>query len=153
MQLEAEDLKAIGEIVAERYFAAQRWDFVNIQKKIESIRRALETANEHYIKYPYLDRDWYVLNSADRNIHFCKSWSGLKRLVDFLNMYARYFDYMVRIDDQIVFCEVNHGKSELTPHRVDAIKAARDAGYSVYVFRVDIPDSVDFRTEEITGSR
>lgn len=150
MRLQAEDLRRMGEIVAERYLADQKHAFVNLRKDVRRIYRAYDGIKEQYHNYPYMSRDWYVANSVDKT-HMCTSWDELRRLVEFLSMHGEHFDFMVKDDEQTIFYVITLG-NELSHELKNAVQAARDAGYSVYVFRVDVPESIEFKMVEVTGA-
>jgi hypothetical protein len=69
MHLQAEDVEKIGHILARRYFTEQGWKYTDLKLSGKKIIESVDIINEQYAKYPYLSRDWYVENSAEKNIH------------------------------------------------------------------------------------
>jgi len=149
MKLEQEDKEAIIEIVAARYFSKQNWRWISLKRDIARIFKAYDELNQQYIEYPYMSRDWYVQNSATKSIHMCEKWDELKELVDFLNAYAQYFDFIVK-NNRKSFCIASENR-ELTTEQKDAISAARKLRCNVFVFTADVPNDIEFELAQVGG--
>ncbi len=152
MRLESEELDAIEEIVASRFFINEGWEFSSL-RDIERITDTLNDLDEQYNRYPQMGRDWYVSNSANKRLHMCETWRDLERLVSFLNGLGDVFDFVLRIDERgIIFCMIVTKGEEMSREQINAIKEARVAGYSVYVFEVRIPNEIEFELAQATGA-
>ncbi|MDY6965986.1 MAG: hypothetical protein SVM80_08475 [Halobacteriota archaeon] len=151
MKLEREELDAIGEIVATRYFFNQGWDFTNL-RDAEKIYSTLEDLEEQYNRYPYMSRDWYVANSANKRIHMCERWDELEGLVKFLKMFKSHFDFILKTDGNLSLCVITTKDEEFGTELKEAIAAARKSNYSVYVFSVEIPNEIEFELLQVTGA-
>jgi len=152
MRLEHEELDAIGEIVATRFFINEGWKFSSL-RDIERITGTLDDLDEQYNRYPQMGRDWYVSNSANKRVHMCETWRDLERLVSFLNGSGDVFDFVLRIDGRgIIFCMIVTKGEKMSREQINAIKEARVAGYSVYVFDVKIPSEIEFELTQATGA-
>lgn len=150
MELEHEDKAAIIEIVAARYFSSQKWNWISLKNDAGKIRRAFEELGEQYDEYPYMSRDWYVENSATKNVHMCEKWDELKELMEFLDTYAQHFDFMVKGSDRKSFCIVSEGK-ELTDEQKNAIRNARGLRCNTFVFTASVPDDIGFELSQVGG--
>jgi len=150
MELEYEDQAAIIEIVAARHFSSKKWNWISLKDDVGKIFRAFEELDEQYNKYPYMSRDWYVENSATKSIHMCEKWDELKELIEFLDTYAQYFDFMVKNSDQKSFCIVS-GDKELTDEQKNAIHNARGLRCNTFVFTASVPDDVGFELSQVGG--
>ncbi|MDY6931088.1 MAG: hypothetical protein SVJ22_04145 [Halobacteriota archaeon] len=152
MRLEHEEIYAIGEIVATRYFLNHGWKFTSL-RDIRRITDILDDLDEQYKRYPQMGRDWYVSNSANKRIHFCQTWKDLERLVSFLKGSGEAFNFILKIGEGgITLCVILEKNEELSIGQKKAIKDARDAGYSVYVFEVNIPRAIEFELAQATGA-
>ncbi|MDY6865619.1 MAG: hypothetical protein SVY15_06590 [Halobacteriota archaeon] len=152
MILEREELEAIGEIVASRFFINEGWKFSSL-RDIERITGTLDDLDEQYNRYPQMGRDWYVSNSANKRLHMCETWRDLERLVSFLNGSGDVFDFILRIDGRgIIFSMILTKGEEMSPEQLNAIKDARMAGYSAYIFEVEIPGEIEFELVQATGA-
>ncbi|WP_292468237.1 hypothetical protein [Methanolobus sp.] len=136
-------------IVASRYFSEQGWKWIDLNSDISKIYKAREDLRDQYSEYPYMSRDWYVSNSATKSIHMCENWNELSELVEFLNAYGQYFDFLVK-DTKKSLC-IASTDGCLTSDEKNAISNARRSRYNVFVFRVDVPDSIDFELMQIGG--
>ncbi|MBN2110229.1 MAG: hypothetical protein JW705_03970 [Methanosarcinaceae archaeon] len=149
MELEKQDMEKIIAIVAARYFTQQGWKWVDLREDISALRKAYDELKEQYDAYPYMSHDWYVSNSATRNIHMCEKWEELKELIRFLEDYGEYFDFLVR-DTKRSFC-ITSTDGQLGPEVKNAISEARRLRYNVFVFKVDVPQSIGFELLQLGG--
>ena len=149
MQLLEEDIKNIGHIVACRYFAAQDWNYTDLKLSGKKILESIDTVNEQYDKYPYLSRDWYVENSAEKSIHLATRWDDLNILGNLLRIVPDQFDFLLKFNSQKSLCLVL--QTELNSQQKSSIAEARKLGFNVYIFRTYVPDNMDFELEEIVG--
>ncbi|TGC08743.1 hypothetical protein [Methanolobus halotolerans] len=149
MELEKQDMEKIVAIVAARYFTEQGWKWVDLRDDVSVIHKAYEDLKEQYDAYPYMSRDWYVSNSATKNIHMCEKWDELAELVKFLDDYGQHFDFLVR-DAKKSFC-IASTDGQLGPEEKNAIAVARRLRYNVFVFRVDVPESIGFEVLQVGG--
>lgn len=148
MRLTDGDLRAIGEIVAERYFRENNWRYVNLRRHASRIYRSYEDIADQYKNCEYMTRDWYVENSADREWHMCTTWQELRELVDFLRAHGQYFDFMFMKNNTRNLCIIARDDMEDTR---DSISKARALGYGVYVVEIDIPAEIEFNVLHATG--
>ncbi|MEZ5335204.1 MAG: hypothetical protein R2741_08205 [Methanolobus sp.] len=149
MDLEQNDKDRIVSIVASRYFSEQGWKWIDLNTEVSKIHKAHEDLRDQYAAYPYMSRDWYVSNSATRSVHMCEKWDELSELVDFLNSYGQYFDFLVK-DGKKSLC-IASSDGYLTPEQKNAISVARRSRYNVFVFRVDVPEEIEFELMQIGG--
>jgi hypothetical protein len=147
MRLEPDDCTAIGEIVAGRYFKKSGWKYTNL-RDIRKIFRAYNELEDQYNTYPYMSRDWYVSNSVDKDIYIVKTWKELKRLVDFLNEYGdrQVFSFIVASDNRIALCKVVTNESKADKEAADI---AREHGYMLHLFKVKVPNNVEYDIDTI----
>ena len=96
-----------------------------------------------------MSRDWYVGNSANKNIHMCETWDELKGLADFIRDYGEQFDFLVK-DGRKSFC-IASLDGDISPEQKNAISAARRSRYNVFIFRVDVPQEIDFELMQVGG--
>ncbi|ADI74401.1 conserved hypothetical protein [Methanohalobium evestigatum Z-7303] len=148
VKLEQTDKESIMKIVAARYFTNQNWKWINLKSEINKIYKAYDELNEQYNAYPYMSRDWYVANSATKNIHMCEKWNELKELMGFLESYAQHFDFMVKNGDEKFFCIISDN-SELSSDQKNAIDIARKSQYKIYEFNMQVPDEVAFEISQL----
>lgn len=151
MHLLAEDIEVIGHVLARRYFAGQGWKSTDLVVSGKRIVESVETINEQYSKYPEMGRDWYVQNSADKNIHLADGWDELNVLAALLQTWPDQFDFLLKVNAQRSLCIVKTLQSQLNSQQEKAISDARRSGFNVYVFRADVPDSMEFELEEVIG--
>ncbi|MDG6243736.1 MAG: hypothetical protein QCH31_04990 [Methanolobus sp.] len=149
MKLEPKDKDKIVSIVASRYFSDQGWRCIDLNNEFSRILRAYDELRDQYDAYPYMSRDWYVSNSATKSVHMCENWTELSELVEFLNAYGQHFDFLVK-DTKKSLC-IASTDGYLTSEQKTAISAARRSRYNVFVFRVDVPDNIDFELMNIGG--
>jgi hypothetical protein len=149
MQLQEEDLEKIGHIVARRYFAEQGWNYTDLKLSGKNILESVDTINEQYNKYPYLSRDWYVENSAEKSIHMATRWDDLNILGNLLRIVPDQFDFLLKFNSQKSMCIVM--QTELNDQKKNAIAEARKSGFNVYIFKTDVPETMDFELEEVVG--
>ncbi len=149
MKLEQKDKDGIVSIVASRYFSEQGWKWIDLNTEVSKIHKAYDDLRDQYAAYPYMSRDWYVSNSATKSIHMCENWDELSELVEFLNAYGQHFDFLVK-DTKKSLC-IASTDGYLTPDEKASISSARRSRYNVFVFRVDVPDSIDFELMQIGG--
>jgi hypothetical protein len=149
MQLQEEDLEKIGHIVARRYFAEQGWNYTDLKLSGKNILESVDTINEQYDKYPYLSRDWYVENSAEKSIHMATRWDDLNILGNLLRIVPDQFDFLLKFNSQKSMCIVM--QTELNDQKKNAIAEARKSGFNVYIFKTDVPETMDFELEEVVG--
>lgn len=149
MKLEQNDKDKVVSIVASRYFSEQGWKWVDLNSEISKIHNAYDDLKDQYAAYPYMSRDWYVSNSANKSIHMCESWDDLSSLVEFLDAFGEHFDFLVK-DTKKSLC-IASTDGYLTPEQKTAISTARRSRYNVFVFRVDVPDDIEFELMQIGG--
>jgi hypothetical protein len=149
MQLQEEDLEKIGHIVARRYFTEQGWNYTDLKLSGKNILESVDTINEQYNKYPYLSRDWYVENSAEKSIHMATRWDDLNILGNLLRIVPDQFDFLLKFNSQKSMCIVM--QTELNDQKKNAIAEARKSGFNVYIFKTDVPETMDFELEEVVG--
>ena len=149
MKLEQNDKDRIVSIVASRYFAEQGWKWIDLNVEVSKIHKAYDDLRDQYAAYPYMSRDWYVSNSATKSIHMCENWDELSELVEFLNAYGQHFDFLIK-DTKKSLC-IASTDGHLTSDEKNAISTARRSRYNVFVFRVDVPDAIDFELMQIGG--
>ncbi|WP_319507820.1 hypothetical protein [uncultured Methanolobus sp.] len=149
MKLEQNDKDRIVSIVASRYFAEQGWKWIDLNTEVSKIHKAYDDLRDQYAAYPYMSRDWYVSNSATKSIHMCENWDELSELVEFLNGYGQHFDFLIK-DTKKSLC-IASTDGYLTSDEKAAISNARRSRYNVFVFRVDVPDAIDFELMQIGG--
>jgi hypothetical protein len=149
MKLEQNDKDRIVSIVASRYFAEQGWKWIDLNTEVSKIHKAYDDLRDQYAAYPYMSRDWYVSNSATKSIHMCENWDELSELVEFLNAYGQHFDFLIK-DTKKSLC-IASTDGYLTSDEKAAISNARRSRYNVFVFRVDVPDAIDFELMQIGG--
>jgi flavoprotein len=149
MKLEKQDMDKVVVIVAARYFSQQGWKWVDVRNETSAIYKAYDELKEQYDKYPYMSRDWYVSNSATRNIHMCEKWDELAELMGFLRDYGQYFDFLVK-NERKSFC-IASTDGILDSEEKNAVAAARKLRYNVFVFRVDVPQDIGFELMQIGG--
>ena len=150
MKLEHEDQAAIIEIVAARHFSNKKWNWISLKNNAGKIYKAFEELGEQYNEYPYMSRDWYVENSATKSIHMCEKWDEFKELIEFLDAYAQYFDFMVKNSDQKSFCIISENK-ELTGEQKNAIRHARGLRCNTFVFAASVPSEIGFELSQVGG--
>jgi hypothetical protein len=149
MKLEPKDKDRIVSIVASRYFSDQGWRWIDLNNEVSKIHKAYDELRDQYAAYPYMSRDWYVSNSATKSVHMCDNWNELSELVEFLNAYGQHFDFLVK-DTKKSLC-IASTDGYLTSEQKNAISDARRSRYNVFVFRVDVPDEIDFELMQIGG--
>ncbi|TQD23557.1 hypothetical protein [Methanolobus vulcani] len=149
MKLDQKDKDRIVSIVASRYFSEQGWKWIDLNADISKIHKAHDDLRDQYAAYPYMSRDWYVSNSATKSTHMCENWEELSELVEFLNAYGHYFDFLVK-DSRKSLC-IASTDGNLSHEEKTAISAARRSRYNVFVFRVDVPEDIDFELMQIGG--
>ena len=151
MYLLAEDIEQIGHVLAQRYFSEQGWEFTNLNLSSRKITGAVEVVNEQYSRYPYMSRDWYVENSADKSFHLSDRWDELIALASLLQSCPDMFDFLLKINNQISLCIIKNLQSDLTEQQQNAIADARKSGFNVYIFKAAVQQSADFELEEVIG--
>jgi hypothetical protein len=151
MYLLAEDIEQIGHILAQRYFAEKGWKFTDLRLSASKIIGAVEVVNEQYSKYPYMSRDWYVENSAEKSLHLSNRWDKLTVLASLLQTCSDMFDFLLKINDQMSLCIIKTLQEHLNNRQQNAIAEARKSGFNVYIFRAGVPESPDFELEEVIG--
>jgi hypothetical protein len=151
MHLLAEDIEQIGHVLAQRYFSEQGWKFTDLKLSGSKITGAVEVVNEQYSKYPYMSRDWYVENSADKSFHLSNRWDELTVLSSMLQTCPNMFDFLLRINNKNSLCIVKTLQSNLNKKQQNAIADARKSGFNVYIFKASVPESPDFELEEVVG--
>ncbi|MBP1909127.1 hypothetical protein [Methanolobus bombayensis] len=149
MKLDLKDKEKVVAIVASRYFSEQGWKWIDLKSDFSKIHKAYDDLRDQYAAYPYMSRDWYVSNSATKSIHMCENWEELSELVEFLNAYGQYFDFLVS-DTKKSLC-IASTDGQLSAEQKTAISSARRSRYNVFVFRVDVPDDIDFELMQIGG--
>ncbi|MDY0387592.1 MAG: hypothetical protein RBT65_10795 [Methanolobus sp.] len=149
MKFEQKDKDGIVSIVASRYFSEQGWKWIDLNNDVSKIYKAYDELKDQYNTYPYMSKDWYVSNSATKSIHMCDKWDELSELVSFLNDYGQHFDFLVK-DTKKSFC-IASTDGNLTADEKNSISSARRSRYNVFVFRVDVPDDIDFELMQIGG--
>lgn len=151
MQLLAEDINDVGHILARRFFTEQGWRFTDLAQSGKKIAESLENVNESYKQYPDMSKDWYVANSAEKNIHMTTSWNKLGELNNLLQTWSGQFDFLLKTNKNVSLCMVKSIQSDLNSEQQRAIADARKARFNVYIFKTDIPDKMDFELVEVVG--
>ena len=151
MQLLAEDINDVGHILARRFFTQQGWRFTDLALSGKKIAESLENVNESYKQYPDMSKDWYVANSAEKNIHMTTSWNKLGELNNLLQTWSGQFDFLLKTNTNVSLCLVKSIRSDLNNDQQRAIADARKARFNVYIFKTDIPDEMDFELVEVVG--
>lgn len=149
MKLDQKDKSRIVSIVASRYFSEQGWKWIDLNTEVTKIHNAYDDLKDQYAAYPYMSKDWYVSNSATKSTHMCENWEELSELVEFLDAYGQYFDFLVKNSKKSLCITSTDG--QLNPEQKTAIAAARRSRYNVFVFRVDVPDDIDFELMQVGG--
>ncbi|MCL7414564.1 MAG: hypothetical protein M8349_00675 [ANME-2 cluster archaeon] len=151
MNLLTEDIEEFGHILARSYFTEQGWQFTDITRSGNKIIESLDTVNDQYNKYPYMNKDWYVENSAEKNLHMTTKWDDLSKLVAFLHTWPEAFDFLLKFNANRSLCIVKNKPADLNTEQQLAIADARKAGFNVYIFKAEIPENMDFELEEVIG--
>lgn len=151
MHLLTEDIEKIGHILARRHFVEQGWQFTDLAQSSKKIIESLENVNEAYNKYPEMTRDWYVDNSAEKSFHMTTTWDELGVLVGLIQTCPDQFDFILKMNNNMSLCMVKTMLSDLNKQQQHAIAYARKAGFNVYIFKADIPDTMDFELDEVAG--
>ena len=151
MQLLAEDINDVGHILARRFFTEQGWRFTDLALSGKKIAESLENVNESYKQYSDMSKDWYVANSAEKNIHMTTSWNKLVELNNLLQTWSGQFDFLLKTNTNVSLCMVKSIQSDLDNEQQRAIADARKARFNVYIFKTDIPDEMDFELVEVVG--
>lgn len=153
MQLLAEDINDVGHILARRFFTDQGWRFTDLALSGKKIAESLENVNESYKQYSDMSKDWYVANSAEKNIHMTTSWNKLGELNNLLQTWSGQFDFLLKTNTNtnVSLCMVKSIQSDLNNEQQRAIADARKAKFNVYIFKTDIPDEMDFELVEVVG--
>ena len=151
MQLLAEDINDVGHILARRFFTEQGWRFTDLALSGKKIAESLENVNESYKQYSDMSKDWYVANSAEKNIHMTTSWNKLGELNNLLQTWSGQFDFLLKTNTNVSLCMVKSIQSDLNNDQQRAIADARKARFNVYIFKTDIPDEMDFELVEVVG--
>ncbi len=153
MQLLAEDINDVGHILARRFFTEQGWRFTDLALSGKKIAESLENVNESYKQYSDMSKDWYVANSAEKNIHMTTSWNKLGELNNLLQTWSGQFDFLLKTNTNtnVSLCMVKSIQSDLNNDQQRAISDARKARFNVYIFKTDIPDEMDFELVEVVG--
>ncbi|MCK4938211.1 MAG: hypothetical protein KAR85_06375 [Methanosarcinales archaeon] len=151
MQLLAEDIKDVGHILARRFFTEQGWRFTDLALSGKKIAESLENVNEAYKQYSEMSKDWYVANSAEKNIHMTTTWNKLGELNNLLQTWSGQFDFLLKTNTNVSLCMVKSIQSDLNNDQQLAIADARKAKFNVYIFKTDIPDEMDFELVEVVG--
>ncbi len=98
-----------------------------------------------------MSKDWYVANSAEKNIHMTTSWNKLVELDNLLQTWSGQFDFLLKTNTNVSLCMVKSIQSDLDNEQQRAIADARKARFNVYIFKTDIPDEMDFELVEVVG--
>ena len=151
MQLLAEDINDVGHILARRFFTEQGWRFTDLALSGKKIAESLENVNEAYKQYSEMSKDWYVANSAEKNIHMTTTWNKLGELNNLLQTWSGQFDFLLKTNTNVSLCMVKSIQSDLNNDQQLAIADARKAKFNVYIFKTDIPDEMDFELVEVVG--
>jgi hypothetical protein len=136
-------------VAAARYFTQQGWKWIDLNSNASAIFDTLNDIRDQYDSYPYMNKDWYVSNSANKSVHMCEKWDELKGLADFLQAYGEQFDFLV-MDGKKSVC-IASLDGTVTEAQKKAISAARMERYNVFIFRVDVPAEIDFELMQIGG--
>ncbi|MCL7412779.1 MAG: hypothetical protein M8353_04065 [ANME-2 cluster archaeon] len=151
MQLSTEDIKDVGQILARRFFTEQGWKFTDLKLSGNKIAQSLANVSDSYNKYPDMGKDWYVANSAEKNIHMTTSWNRLSELNNLLKAWPGQFDFLLKTSTNVSLCTVKSLGSDLNYEQQRAIADARKLRFNVYIFKTDIPDEMDFELAEVVG--
>lgn len=151
MQLSTEDIKDVGQILARRFFTEQGWKFTDLTLSGKKIGESMANVIDSYKKYPDMSKDWYVANSAEKNIHMTTSWNTLCELNSLIDAWPGQFDFLLKTNTTVSLCMVKSFGSDLNYEQQRAITDARKARFNVYIFRTNIPDEMDFELAEVVG--
>lgn len=149
MRLEEEDLNAIAEVVASRYFKKGGFRYISLSDP-RRILRAYHDVDEQYKAYPQMSRDWYVANSIEKDAYIARTWKELKKLVEFLNGLSnkKLYNFVIRANDKLALAKVETGRSEASK---EAIAIARKNGYKLYLFAVKVPSNLEYDVDVVDG--
>ncbi len=131
--------RKVANIVGEEFLKGKKLEFTNLKEKGAAIKRSLKSVDQQYEAYPYLSKDWFVENSAERTLHFCRKYSDLKKLVDFLTLYGKDFDYLIN-GERTTLCKIVIEDSDKD---AEAVTAAYNTGFRVLFLQVSVPESFD----------
>ncbi|MCL7476245.1 MAG: hypothetical protein M8352_09435 [ANME-2 cluster archaeon] len=151
MQLLAEDINDVGHILARRFFTEQGWKFTDLAQSGKKIAESLANVNASYRQYSDMSKDWYVANSAEKNIHMTTTWNRLSELNNLLMTWSGQFDFLIKTNMNVSLCMVKSIRSDLDTIQQRAIADARKAKFNVYIFKTDIPIEMDFELAEVVG--
>ncbi|MBW6518640.1 MAG: hypothetical protein K0A89_09100 [ANME-2 cluster archaeon] len=151
MQLLAEDINDVGHILARRFFTEQGWKFTDLAQSGKKIAESLANVNASYRQYSDMSKDWYVANSAEKNIHMTTTWNRLSELNNLLMTWSGQFDFLIKTNTNVSLCMVKSIRSDLDIIQQRAIADARKAKFNVYIFKTDIPIEMDFELAEVVG--
>ncbi|MGZ4949303.1 MAG: hypothetical protein ACXVIP_02900, partial [Halobacteriota archaeon] len=146
---EQEDLNAVGEIVVSRYFRKSGLRYTSLADT-KRIFKAYNELEEQYKGYPYMSRDWYVSNSADKDVYIARTWKELKKLVDFLHKLdeKKLFNFVVSNNSELALAKIEVERTEATR---EAIAVAKAHGYKLYLFTVKVPSNFEYDVDLIDG--
>ncbi len=149
MRLEQEDQNAVGEIVVSRYFRKSGLRYTTLADT-KRIFKAYNELEEQYKGYPYMSRDWYVSNSADKDVYIARTWKELKKLVDFLHKLdeKKLFNFVVSNNNERALAKVEVERTETTR---EAIAMAKAHDYKLYLFTVKVPSNFEYDVDLIDG--
>ena len=145
VSLDSEIRRKISNFAGEAFLKASGYEYTNLYEQGDRIKKALHWVEKQYEMYPYLSRDWYVENSSEINIHFCRKYDSLKNLVEFLTLYGNEFDFLIN-GEKLTLCKVINDLSEA---RTEGVNAAEKYGYKVMFLRVDIPEVFEVESVEV----
>lgn len=150
MRLEEEDLNAIAEVVASRYFKKGGFKYISLSEP-RRILRAYHDVDEQYRAYPQMSRDWYVANSIEKDAHIARTWKELKKLVEFLDGLGnkKLYNFVIRANDKLALAKVETGRSEVSK---EAIAIARKSGYRLYLFSVKVPANLEYDVDIVDST-
>jgi hypothetical protein len=84
-------------------------------------------------------------------VHLASRWEDLNMLANLLHTWPEPFDFIFKINMQQSLCVVKALQTELNSQHQRAIDEARKSGFNVYIFKAEIPGSMDFELEEVVG--
>jgi len=145
VSLDEDIRKRISIFAGEAFLKAQGYEYTNLYEQADRIKKSLHWIEKQYDMYPYLSRDWYVENSSEKKLHFCRKYKDLKNLVEFLMLYPGEFDFLIN-SEKLTLCKVVSDKGEA---RTEGVNAAGKYGYDVMFLRVDIPEKFEVETVEV----
>ncbi len=139
VSLDKDIRKRISIFAGEAFLKSQGYEYTNLYEQGDRIKKSLHWIEKQYEMYPYLSRDWYVENSSEKKLHFCRKYRDLKSLVEFLMLYPGEFDFLIN-GEKLILCKVVAERSEM---ETEGVNAAVRYGYDVMFLGVDMPEKFE----------